>query len=69
LEILMSGDLSDTIETAAAGPARVQTDGTSVDQHSLPDLIEADKHLSNKRASARAHMGLRFTKIIPPGAG
>jgi hypothetical protein len=66
---MSSGNLSDTIETAANGPARVRTDNTEAEQHKLTDLIEADRYLAAKQATAKNHLGLRFTKIRPPGAG
>ncbi|MCH7873380.1 MAG: hypothetical protein IID33_16915 [Planctomycetes bacterium] len=62
-------DLTDTIETNAAQPKRVTVDGTSVEQHSLPDQIEADQHVKAKKSAAKPHFGLRMTKLIPPGAG
>lgn len=61
-------DLSERIEEVAAGPSSVSGDGHSVSQQSVGDLIAADKHLAAKSAAARAHMGLRFTKLVPPGA-
>jgi hypothetical protein len=66
---MSSGDLSDTIETAATGPLRVRTDGTEAEQHKLTDLIEADRYLAAKQSAAKNHLGIRFTKICPPGAG
>lgn len=61
-------DLSDEIETAASQPKRVTTDAGSVEQHSLPDLIAADKHLKGEGGVDRPHLGLRFAKWRPPGA-
>jgi len=39
-------DLSDDIETSAAGPKKVATDGVSTEEHALKDLIEADRYLA-----------------------
>ena len=60
-------DLTDTIETNAAQPQKVHADGMTVEQHSLKDQIEADKHRSAKAAARTKNLGLRFTSIVPPG--
>lgn len=61
----------EAIESAALAPKKVAVDGQSVEEHSIRDLIEADRYLAAKRAAAnsRPHFGLRFTKLIPPGGG
>lgn len=62
-------DLEDTILENASGPAEASGDSGSVKQHSLRDQIEADRYLASKAAAANAtHRGLRFNKIVPPGA-
>ena len=61
-------DLSDQIEDAAENPKKVDVDGTSVEAHSIPDLIEADKYLAGKTGAGKAHRGLRITKLIPGDA-
>ena len=61
-------DLDDTIETIAEGPAEVSGDAGTVKQQPLPDVIAADEYLSGKTAAANRRRGLRFTKLIPPGA-
>lgn len=60
-------DLTDSIATNAQGPKRAQNDSGSMEQHSLPDQIEADKYMSAK-AGNRKGLGIRFLKIVPPGA-
>jgi hypothetical protein len=62
-------DLSDAIRESATAPRRTKVKSTEVEERDLGDLIKADQHLANKAASNRNHMGLRFTKIIPPGCG
>lgn len=63
---------SDTIREAmlanAAGPKKVTGDTGSVEQHSIKDLIEAEKFAGAKEAVASVNRGLRFTKLVPPGA-
>lgn len=58
-------------ETAVADainePKQATADGVSVQQHSLPDLIQAEKYLAAKAAASKKHSGLRFAKLVPPG--
>lgn len=61
-------ELDDTIRQNATGPARASVDGQSVDQHSLTDQIAADRYLASKRATRKAGLGVKTTKLIPPGA-
>ena len=63
----MPEPLDQTIRDNATGPKRAQTDVGSVEQHDLQDQIEADRYLSSKEAVKRKGLGLRLTKIIPPG--
>lgn len=58
---------ADTINDNAQAPRRVTGDSGSVEQHSIPDQIAADKYAASKRASSRGMGGIRFTKLIPPG--
>ena len=64
----MAEDLENTIRDNASGPAKAASDGTSMEQHSLPDQIAADKYLAAKAAMKRRNFGLRRARIIPPGA-
>jgi len=63
--------MADTVEDAlrenAQGPKRAQGDAGSVEQHSLTDQIEADRYLASKEA-AKKGLGVRMTKVVPPGA-
>jgi hypothetical protein len=59
--------LEDSIRENAQGPKQAQGDSGSVQQHPLPEQIEADRYLASKQA-ARARLGVRITKVIPPGA-
>lgn len=61
-------ELDDTIRQNATGPARASVDGQSVDQHSLADQIAADRYLASKQASRKAGLGVKTSKLIPPGA-
>ncbi len=60
-------DFSALIEEAATGPASVSADGTTVNARPISDLIEADKHLANKRAAKKKSLGIRRIQIVQPG--
>jgi hypothetical protein len=66
----MSDELANKIDTVAQGPKRVRTDAGEVESQSLADMIEADKYLAarNATAASNTHRGLRFNKLIPPGS-
>ena len=63
----MVEDLEQTIRENAQGPKRATGDSGSVEQHDLKDQIEADRYLSSREA-ARKGLGVRRTKVVPPGA-
>lgn len=64
----MPDDLDETIEQNAKGPAKASGDAGSVEQHPLTDQIEADRYLASKEAANKPQRGLRFNKLVPPGA-
>jgi hypothetical protein len=64
----MADDLEQSIRENAQQPAKTSVDSVNVEQHSLADQIEADRYLASKQATRSKRLGLRFTKIIPPGA-
>ena len=49
----------------AKGPKKVQSDAGSVEQHSLQDLIAAEKFLQSKKAAKSSP--LRLIKLSPDG--
>ena len=64
-------DLTSTIEEAAGQPLEAQTDMGRVRARSLDELIEADRYLKENTASDGVNgrrRGLRFSKLVPPGA-
>ena len=63
----MAETVEDAIRENAQGPRRAQGDSGSVEQHPLPEQIEADRYLASKQA-ARKGLGVRMTKVVPPGA-
>ena len=65
----MADDTQTTIENALAAPRKVQADGVSVEQHPLPDQLEAAKFLDAKTATRKTgSLGIRLQKLSPPGA-
>jgi hypothetical protein len=64
----MADELEDAIRENAQGPAKASGDAGSVEQHKLSEQIAADKHLASKQAVNKPSRGLRFNKLVPPGA-
>ena len=63
----MADDLEDTIQDNAQGPRKASGDSSSMEQHSLSDQIAADRYLNSKKATKKG-LGVRFSKLSPPGA-
>lgn len=64
----MADEIRDQILSDAQGPKSVSTDGVSVSQRDLREQIEADRYLSERSAVSTTRRGLRFSKLVPPGA-
>ena len=64
----MAKELTDTIRENAAGPAEVSGDSGAMKQHPLKDQIEADRYLNSKQAARSSGLGIRVSKMVPPGA-
>jgi len=64
----MPDDLNDTIRENAKGPKRAKGDSGEVEQHSLAEQIEADRYLNSKKAAKVKGLGVRMSKLVPPGA-
>lgn len=58
---------SDALAEAISGPSEMTTDAGTFKQHSLQDLIAADKYLAGKCAQRNRTPGFRLTKLVPPG--
>lgn len=62
------GDPLDTaIQENAAGPRKAAGDSGSMEQHSLPDQIAADRYLESKKASRSKGLGIKLAKLAPGG--
>ena len=64
----MADELETAIRENAEGPAKASGDAGSVEQHKLTEQIEADRYLASKEAAKSNRRGLRFNKLVPPGA-
>ena len=64
----MADDLENAIRENAQGPAKAAGDAGSVEQHKLTEQIAADRYLASKEAAQSKSRGLRFNKLVPPGA-
>ncbi len=64
----MADDLDDAIKQNAEGPAKVAGDAGSVEQHKPSEQVAADRYLASKEAAKSKRRGLRFNKLVPPGA-
>ena len=64
----MADPLDAKISDNASGPRRASGDGGSIEQHSLPDQIAADKYLESKKASRAKGLGIKLAKISPGGS-
>jgi hypothetical protein len=60
--------LEDAIRENAKGPAKAAGDSGSIEQHPLREQVEADRYLASKKAAKSKGLGLRRTKLVPPGA-
>ncbi len=63
----MAEPLDTAIQESAASPKKASNDSTSMEQHSLPDQIAADKYLESKKASRAKGLGIKLAKIAPGG--
>ncbi len=61
--------LSEVVDEVARGPKSASVDGVSVEQHDLQTLNEVAGQQAANTAAKKTHRGLRFNKLVPPGAG
>jgi len=60
-------NVDEAIDQALLLPASVTEAGRTITERPIKDLQDARTREVGKRAAAKAHFGLRFTKLIPPG--
>ena len=63
----MTDNLDNTIRDSVSQPKRASGDAGSVEQHSLPDQIAADKYLESRKATRAKGLGIKLAKISPGG--
>lgn len=63
-----TNDLDEAIRRTASGPRSAESDGQRVEQHSLQDLVKADRYLASKQAVKSRGGGLRFRRMVHSGA-
>ena len=63
----MAENLDNTIRENASGPKRARGDSGEMEQHNLSEQIEADRYLNSKQAMKNG-LGIRKSKLVPPGA-
>ncbi len=63
----MPEDLEDKIRENAEGPAKAAGDSGSIEQHKLSEQVEVDRYLNSKKAAQSKGLGIRRTRLIPPG--
>jgi len=67
-ERTVAENLDTQIRDNAAGPKKATGDSGSVEQHSLNDQIAADRYLATKKAARSRGLGIRMSKLVPPGS-
>ena len=67
-EKTVAENLDTQIRDNAAGPKKATGDSGSVEQHSLNDQIAADRYLASKKAARSRGLGIRMSKLVPPGS-
>lgn len=61
--------IDEAIEQVALGPKRVRIGQQEVEQPDIDQLVKAAQYGKSSTAAGKSHFGLRFTKLVPPGAG
>ena len=67
-EKTVAENLDTQIRDNAAGPKKATGDSGSVEQHALNDQIAADRYLASKKAARSRGLGIRLSKLVPPGS-
>ena len=65
---ISAADLEAALLQLASQPKSANVNGVTVTQQSMPDFIAAAKYLAQINAAKLPARGLRFTKLVPPGA-
>ena len=60
-------DLEETIVNVAEGPKSYENDGEKITNHSIPELIEADRYIRKKRAARNPWRAIKMVKMSTQG--
>jgi hypothetical protein len=56
------------VNTAITEPNAAQVDGLSVTNRPIGDLLDAVSRQRANDSASKNHRGIRFNKLVPPGA-
>lgn len=59
--------IDEAVDQALLLPASTTENGRTIVERPLKDLLDARDRETAATAGKKAHFGLRFTKLIPPG--
>jgi hypothetical protein len=68
MQSMSAEQIKAAIDANAQGPAKASGDSGSVEQHKLTDQIAAARFIAGQNAMSTPTRGLRFNKLVPPGA-
>ena len=63
----MANEIEEKISEVAAQPKKYENDGEKIENHSLPEMIEADKYLGRKRAARNPFAAVAGVRISTQG--
>ncbi|MFA7463363.1 MAG: hypothetical protein WCY59_09500 [Anaerovoracaceae bacterium] len=64
----MSNEIDEIIDDVASGPKSVSGDEGSVNQHSIPDLIELAKFKAQQSATSNGVPKISICRMTTPGS-
>lgn len=64
----MADEIASSIDGNAKGPKWAKGDSVEMEQHGLTDQIAADRYLASKQAAKAKGLGVRVSKLVPPGS-
>ena len=62
-------NLEKHVENVASQPKSYENDGEKITNHSLPELIEADRHIKRCKSGKNPWKALKLVKISTQGPG
>lgn len=62
-------NITEAILQAALSPKSSTVNGVTLQEHDLDQLMRVERHQAAKAAASSDALGLRFSQIVPPGAG